>query len=60
MVHCSAGKDRTCLLLAYYLMCTRQLSAPHAIAEVRSVRPIALSADGGEDFAYEVLRQVED
>jgi protein-tyrosine phosphatase len=59
MVHCSAGKDRTGLLLAYYLMRTRRLSVADAIAEVRSVRPIALSADGWEDFAYEVLRRVD-
>ena len=55
LVHCSAGKDRTGLVLAYYLMRTRQMSAQQAIAEVRSVRPAALSANGWEEFAYEVL-----
>lgn len=43
MVHCSSGKDRTGLFLAYYLV-RQALPVEAAIAEVRRVRPIAFSA----------------
>ncbi len=55
LVHCSSGKDRTGLFLAYFWCATEGLAPTDAIREVRRVRPIALSADGWETFAYEVL-----
>lgn len=55
MVHCSSGKDRTCLFLAYYLCRTEGLSASYAMSEVRRVRPIAFTATGWEEFALSVL-----
>lgn len=58
LVHCTAGKDRTGLFLAYYLMRERGLTAEEAIEEVRLVRPIALSAEGWEAFARQVLRSL--
>jgi protein-tyrosine phosphatase len=57
MVHCRSGKDRTCLLLAYYLIRTTGVSVDEAIEQVRLVRPIALSAEGWDEFAREVLRR---
>lgn len=57
MVHCSAGKDRTGLLFAYFLMRRTGATADEAIERVRLVRPIALSALGWEDFGQEVLRR---
>jgi protein-tyrosine phosphatase len=57
MIHCSSGKDRTGLLMSYYLMRTKGLTVDEAILEVRRVRPIALSALGWEPFAREVLRR---
>lgn len=58
MVHCRSGKDRTGLLLAYYLMRTTGASVDDAIQRVRAVRPIALSAEGWDAFGREVLRRV--
>jgi len=55
LVHCAAGKDRTGLFLAYYLMKSQGLSARHAMERVRSVRPIAFTAAGWDAFAFEVL-----
>ena len=57
MVHCTSGKDRTGLLMAYYLMRTSGVSVDEAIRQVRVVRPIALSAEGWDEFAREILRQ---
>jgi protein-tyrosine phosphatase len=58
LVHCSSGKDRTGMLLSYFLCATERLSPSDAIREVRRVRPIALSADGWEVFAHQVLGEL--
>jgi len=58
LVHCRSGKDRTGLFLAYYLRETEGMSVDEAIRAVRSVRPIALSADGWEVFALQVLDEL--
>lgn len=55
LVHCHSGKDRTGLFMAHYLVESRGLSPVEAIAEVKKVRSIALSAPGWDDFAIEVL-----
>jgi protein-tyrosine phosphatase len=57
LVHCRSGKDRTGLLMAYYLMRTTGVSVDDAIRQVRLVRPIALSAEGWDEFAREILRR---
>jgi protein-tyrosine phosphatase len=55
MVHCRHGKDRTGMFMAHYLKMQRKLSTLEAIAEVKAVRPIALTAEGWDQFAIEVL-----
>jgi protein-tyrosine phosphatase len=55
LVHCTAGKDRTGLFMAYYLTQCENLSSQEAIKRLRSVRAIALTADGWHDFALRVL-----
>jgi protein-tyrosine phosphatase len=55
LVHCSAGKDRTGLLMSYYLMREYGLGVDAAIAKVRAARPIALSALGWEAMGRRVL-----
>jgi protein-tyrosine phosphatase len=57
VVHCSSGKDRTGLLLAYYLVREEGLSVAAAMEELRRVRPIALTALGWYEFAIDVLRR---
>ena len=55
IVHCHAGKDRTGLFYSYYL-CRKFGMTPHqAISRVKEVRPIALTAEGWDVFAIEVL-----
>ena len=58
LVHCTSGKDRTGLFMAYYLMRSRRMPADEAMAAVRRIRPIALSALGWAEFAQEVLSDV--
>lgn len=55
LVHCSSGKDRTGLFMAYYLVQSGGISAEDAMQAVKRVRPIAFSALGWEQFAREVL-----
>lgn len=55
LVHCSSGKDRTCLLMAYFLMRSAAMAPEDAISRVRAIRPIAFSAEAWQDFALTVL-----
>ena len=55
LVHCRHGKDRTGMFMAHYLKMQRSLSTLEAIAQVKAVRPIALTADGWDQFTIEVL-----
>jgi protein-tyrosine phosphatase len=55
LVHCRSGKDRTGLFMCYFLVREAGMMAGDAIAAVRGVRPIALSAEGWEDLATAVL-----
>ena len=55
LVHCAAGKDRTGLFLAYYLMQSEGLSVRQAMERVRGVRAIAFTAEGWHEFAFQVL-----
>lgn len=59
LVHCTHGKDRTGLLLAYILVRYYGLASKEAIAHVRRVRPIALTAVGWEQFANDMLARCE-
>jgi protein-tyrosine phosphatase len=57
IVHCSSGKDRTGLYLAYHWMQETGASAEVAIEHVKRVRPIAFSAWGWDEHALDVLRR---
>jgi protein-tyrosine phosphatase len=58
VVHCSSGKDRTGLFLAYHSMREGGLSPEAAIEEARRVRPIALTAPGRHELALQVLGRI--
>lgn len=60
VVHCKAGKDRTGLILAAYLMHKRNLLPSEAMDAVKQVRSIAFTALGWEEFSAEVLRSLSD
>jgi protein-tyrosine phosphatase len=55
LVHCHSGKDRTALFMAYYLCRGSNLDPVGAVARVKQVRSIALTALGWEAFALDVL-----
>ena len=55
MVHCRHGKDRTGLFMAYFLKNHLGLNTIDAIDRVKSVRPIALTAEGWDQLAITVL-----
>ncbi len=55
LVHCRHGKDRTGMFMAHYLKMQGKLSTRDAIAAVKDVRPIALTAEGWDEFAIDVL-----
>jgi protein-tyrosine phosphatase len=55
LVHCRQGKDRTGLFMAYYLRRQLGMSSKDAIDRVKTVRPIAFTAEGWEQFAIDVL-----
>ncbi|MGH8278878.1 MAG: tyrosine-protein phosphatase [Gammaproteobacteria bacterium] len=55
LIHCTSGKDRTCLALGYFLMRHEGLQAAEAMVRVLAVRPVAFSAEGWAEFALEVL-----
>lgn len=52
LVHCNAGKDRTGLLFAYYLVSRKRLSAKRALKVLRKLNPDALSASGYVDVLF--------
>ncbi len=59
LVHCTSGKDRTGLFMAYYLMRQRGLGAKESMQKVLQVRPIAFSAEGYFDFCQSLLQKFE-
>jgi protein-tyrosine phosphatase len=59
LVHCTSGKDRTGLVLAYFLMRQAGCDPATAITKVRAVRSIALSAMGWEAFANHLLHSMD-
>lgn len=58
LVHCHAGKDRTGILLALVVAKQDGVSAATAIARVRKVRPLAITANGWEALALTVIPRV--
>jgi protein-tyrosine phosphatase len=60
LVHCHAGKDRTGLALTAYLVRHLGLEVERAIARVRSVQPVAMSAPGYLATARRFGQQVQE
>jgi len=46
LVHCHAGKDRTGVVLAGYLVCYQGLTPGEAVRVLRRANPVAMSAPG--------------
>ncbi len=59
LIHCRSGRDRTCLLMAYYLCRRYALGPVEAMERVKAVRAIAFSSEGWDAFALKVLRDCE-
>ena len=58
LVHCSSGKDRTALVLAYYLMRERGISPEDAAAKIVELKPNAFSALGWHELALATLSEL--
>ena len=58
LVHCAAGRDRTGLVLSYYIAWREQIGPVEAIARLRAVRPAALHANGWEQMAIRLLPEL--
>ena len=52
LVHCNSGKDRTGLLLAYYLVSRKGLTEKRALKLLRKLKPDALRASGFEEVLF--------
>ncbi len=59
LIHSNAGKDRTALLMAYYLM-DNGAAPVHAVSQVRAMRDTAFSAEGWDQFAFDVLYALQE
>jgi len=55
LIHCRAGKDRTGMVMAAYLMEFEGYDAKTAMDKVIEARPIAFTAQGWKEFGLEVL-----
>jgi protein-tyrosine phosphatase len=59
VIHCAWGRDRTGLLLAYYLVKKLGMKATDAIKRVREKQPKAITAKGWEEMANKILMDIE-
>ncbi|MGI3001886.1 dual specificity protein phosphatase family protein [Shewanella algae] len=59
LVHCESGQNRTCLLLAYYLM-EHGVAPLHAVARIRAVADAAFGSHGWDQFVFDVLYALQD
>ena len=57
LIHCRSGKDRTGLLMAYYLLNERAMTVGQAMDQVLRVRPIAFTAEGWLDYCKSILNE---
>jgi len=60
LVHCSAGNDRTGLVMSHFLIREFGLDVETAIARVREVRPRAMTARGWESLSRRVLARLRE
>ncbi|WP_144213896.1 phosphatase domain-containing putative toxin [Shewanella donghaensis] len=59
LIHCRSGKDRTGIMMAYYLL-DNGAAPVHAVSQVRNVRDIAFSSEGWDQFVFDVLYALQD
>ncbi len=52
LVHCHMGRDRTCAMLACYLVERLGIDAREAVERIRAVRPSAFFTEGYEDCVH--------
>ncbi|WP_285163027.1 phosphatase domain-containing putative toxin [Shewanella goraebulensis] len=59
LIHCRSGKDRTGIMMAYYLM-DNGAAPVHAVSQVRCIRDIAFSSEGWDQLVFDVLYALQD
>jgi len=59
VVHCSSGKDRTPLLMSYFLMKSQRMSARQAMDIMTSIVPQAFTAKGWHEMALSILSRYD-
>jgi protein-tyrosine phosphatase len=58
LIHCEAGKDRTCLIMAYYLAKTHGFSSVDAVSKVKQVKSTAFNSAGWNDMAIRTIDEL--
>jgi protein-tyrosine phosphatase len=58
LIHCRSGKDRTGLVMAYYILSELRTTPIEAVEQVLRVRPIAFSAAGWKEFSLSILEEL--
>lgn len=55
LIHCTSGKDRTGLVMAFYLTQKFDMPVDEAMCRVRNIRPIAFTAEGWWEYSRSLL-----
>ena len=58
LIHCHAGKDRTCLMMAYFLTTTYGESTEQTMTAVRKIRSVAFESTGWAEMSKRIINRL--